>query len=939
MINTCLMAMALMAADPGTPDGPTRALGLYKPGPAVGLEEGFRDPPPICRAQCWWQCHGSAWTKADITRQLEQFKAQGMGGATVKDTLPMPRDEQTAQLRDIPYMSPEWLDMFAHMTAECQRLGLILRSRFGSGWNEGGPWVTPEMSSQVLAFARSQPLAGPSRYSGPIPTADGGLPAVKALKSGEAFVVAVPGAGGRGVNLTDKVTADGKLAWDVPAGTWNLVSCFSRPSGIPNMSTSSSGAGLHHDHLSTAAADVQLENVVGRILAKLGPFERTAFDGLNTDSWELGTPTWTPGMRQAFIARRGYDPVPYLPVLARVRSKTKHASMGPAEIVGHPTDEQLRFLFDFRTTVSDLIVENFCRHVERWCLAHHVAYEAQAGGPVYVPRDMLQAQGAADIPMGEFWAHPWTCVKVPASAAHAYGRRLVGLESLTDTTFNAKHNHISTSPTQMKLRVDEAFLLGGNYLTMAVVEYSPAAAGLPGWVHNCGPHLNPNQTWWPMAHGFFDYLGRCCFLLQSGRDVAQVAVYHTFRTADDFRWHEPGNTLSKWPKQFAFDYVGDELVQEQMSVRDGRIVLRSGATYGILCVDPTPRPTMPLDTLRKIRDLIRQGANVVWTARPPAVAPGLTGYPQCDVEFRAILQELQDRGQLHVLPSPDYASLVPLMEKCVQPPAWHVEGDPPLRFVHRRTRDADIFFVVNRGDWQVRTPVTFRIQGRRAELWDPDTGRIEAADVQPAAKGTCVSVCLPAFGSTFVVFRGQGSTPASKAKSPAGRKPLEPIAIDGPWEVAFPSGWQAPSKATFSKLQSWTASDEPGIRFFSGIATYRTEFDCPASAVADGPRASLDLGRVAEVCEVRLNGRLLGIGWHPPYRFDASRQLVAGRNRLEIRVANLWHNRLVGDADLPKAKRASRMVPEKHYEMLRGMKLMESGLLGPVRMIVGSSVR
>jgi hypothetical protein len=930
MISSCLLVVTLLAADPGIPDGPTRALGLFKPGPAVSLEDGFRDPPPISRAQCWWQCHGSAFTKADITRQLEQFKAQGMGGATIKDTLPMPRDEHTAELRDLPYMSPEWLEMFAHMTAECQRLGLILRSRFGSGWNEGGPWVTSDISSQVLVFAHGQPLTGPSRYAGPIPTADGGKPSAAAIKQGAAFVVAVSGAGGAGVDLTERVRADRTLVWDVPAGTWTLVSCYRQPSGVLNMSTSLSGAGLHHDHLSAAATDLQLQHVIGRMLAKIGPFERTAFDGLNTDSWELGTPTWTPGLREAFRARRGYDPVPYLPVLAMVRPHAKHPSTHAAEIIGQPSDAELRFLFDFRTTVSDLIVEHFCRPVERWCRAHGVAYEAQAGGPGYVPRDMLQAQGAADIPMGEFWAHPRTCVKVASSAAHAYGHRLVGLESLTDTAFNAKHNHISTSPTHMKQRIDEAFLLGGNYLTMASVEYSPAAAGLPGWVHNCGPHLNPNQTWWPLARAFFDYLGRCCFLLQSGRDVAQVAVYHTFRTADDFRWYEPGNTLSQWPPQFAFDYVGDELVQEQMSVRGGRIVLRSGATYEILCVDPTPRPTLPLATLRKIRDLIRQGATVVWTARPPAAAPGLTDFPRCDVEFQAILHELQDRGQMHVLPTPGLDSLVPLVEKCAHPPAWRVEGDQRLRFVHRRTPEADLFFVANRGDRSVDTPVTFRVPGRRAELWNPDTGRIEPANGQPVAGGQRVAVRLPAFGSTFVVFRQAGASAAQRPHAPAGTAAPTPLAINGPWEVAFPAGWLAPAKVTFATLKSWTASEDPGVRHFSGIATYRTTFDCPAAVVHSSRPAWLDLGRVAEVCEVRLNGPAVGIAWHPPFRFDVSQHLVVGQNRLEIRVANLWHNRLVGDAALPKQKRASHMVPETHYDLLRGMRLMESGLLGPV---------
>lgn len=918
--------------------GPTRALGLFKPGKPLTLENGFRDPPPISRSQCWWQCHGSAFTKKEITRQLEQFKAKGMGGVTIKDTgvsyketLSMPRDEKTAHIKDVPYMSPEWLDMFAHIVSECGRLELICRSRFGSGWNEGGPWVTPEMSSQMLAFVKSKPITGPKKYSGPIPTAEDGSPTAKALAGGEAFVLAVPETGGKGTDLTEKVSEDRKLAWDVPEGTWTLVCCYGKPSGIFNMSTSPSGKGLHHDHLSTAAADIHLKNVAGRMLAKLGSFKDTAFDGLNHDSWEIGNPTWTPGFRRAFIERRGYDPVPYLHVLMSVEEQG-HRGFFDSKVSGKLSEKELRFLFDLRTTASDLIVENFYRHVSRWCRAHGTAFEAQAGGPVYVPKDLIQAHGMVDIPMGEFWLHPWTCIKVPSSAAHAYGKRLVGMESLTDTKFDKSHNHISTPPAAMKKRIDEAFLFGGNYITLAVVEYSPAEAGLPGWVHNCGPHLNHCQTWWPMARGFFDYIGRCCFLLQSGRNVSQVAVYHTFRTGKDPRWNELRNKLSRWPKQFAADYVGDDLAQNHMKVRDGRIVLTSGASYQVLCIDPTTRPTMPLATLEKIRDLTRQGATVVWLAKPPTRCPGLTDYPQCDAKFKAIIKEMKDSGRLVVLPKQGYAGLVPIVEKSPDPPAWQITADVPLRFVHRRTSEADIFFVANCAEKQLDTPVTFRIKDRRPEFWNPKTGAIEPAVCKKVDGGTRLNVKLPAFGTTFVVFREQGSPPPQERKSPG--KAFAPIAIDGPWKIEFPEGRGAPAKATFPTLKSWTESDDPGVRHFSGIATYRTTFNCPASVAQSGLAVKLDLGRVAEVCEVRLNGKPIGIGWHPPYSFDISGRLVLGENRLEIRVANLWHNRLVADAALPKSKRVSRMEPENHYKRLRDHSLIDSGLLGPVRVIV-----
>ena len=190
---------------------------------------------------------------------------------------------------------------------------------------------------------------------------------------------------------------------------------------------------------------------------------------------------------------------------------------------------------------------------------------------------------------------------------------------------------------------------------------------------------------------------------------------------------------------------------------------------------------------------------------------------------------------------------------------------------------------------------------------------------------------MPAGGSTFVVFREGGL----KAKSTQAINALpSPIPVDGPWNVAFPAGSGAPAQATFSTLSPWNASDDPAVRHFSGIAEYRVALVCPKDAACSTAVATLDMGRVAEVCEARLNGRLLGVRWHGPYRFDVTGQLRPGENQLQLRVANLWHNRLVGDASLPPDERKSRMTSQPDlYKILRGKPLMDSGLLGPVRVV------
>ncbi len=906
--------------------GPTRALGLLKPSDPVPLDEGFRDPPPICRVQCWWQCHGSAFTKEEITRELEEFKAQGFGGVAVKDTTNMPRDAQTQHIADIDYMSPKWVDMFAHIVNECKRLGLICRTRLGSGWNAGGPWVKPEMASQVMAFAQSKPIVGPTTFSGAIPLAEDGSPILPALRNDNAYVLAIRQPDKRVVNLTDQVTDERKLNWDVPEGSWTLVSFYSKPDAHNVASCSTSGRGHHHDHCSNAGTDLMIENVAEPILAKLGSFENTAFDGFNLDSWELGKPTWTPRFRQEFTKRHGYDPVPHLPVLMHVNDD-RYSSAKTNSALG---EQDQRFLFDLRTTIGELVVETHYARISRWCRQHGVVLEAEAGGPHTIPNEPLESQGCVDIPMGEFWVGSWTFVRPTASAAHTYGRRLVSLESFTDTS-----KHFRVRPSELKPRVDEAFLLGGNYLNIAVTDYSPQEAGLPGWVHAAGPHLNHCETWWSMSRPFFDYLARCCFLLQSGRNVAQVAYYQPLRTPTGL-WRFPDNRdhLDKDPKQFAYDLINDDLIQNQMRVEDGQVVLRSGASYPVLYIQSPESGIMPLATVSKIRNLLADGATVVWSGPKPTKCPTLTDYPRCDAQLKSVVGELFANPRLITFEKHDLASLVPIVEKSTAPPAWKTIGDAPIRFVHRRTPDADIFFLVNRAPNDVNATITFRVDERTPELWDPSTGKILPVSYQETAEDVEVRMQMPELNSAFIVFRKGGIAGSSTtAKTPRTETTAtEELTIAGPWQLDFPEGKGAPPKATFEQLKSWTDADEQGIRDFSGTAIYRTTFACPATLVKQGTRVALDLGQVAEVCEVWLNGQRLGVGWHGPYRFDATDALKPGENELEIRVANLWLNRVRADAQLPPEQRITRIVPTSWYDRCRKSKPLKSGLLGPVKL-------
>jgi len=939
--------------------GPTRALGLSKPGPVVPLEEGFRNPPPISRVQCWWQPPGSPFTREEITRELEEFKAHGMGGVTIKDTTEMPRDERTQHIKDIPFMSDAWLDMFAHIVAECGRLGLICRSRSSSGWNEGGPWIPLDQSSKALVFAKSEVLTGPKKLERAIPRDETGSPDAALMKTGDVIVLAIKTPGPEVIELADKVSADGMLRWDMPEGSWTLLSCFGKPTGKRLMSTSKTGAGLHHDHLSKAATDLHLREFAGRMLKRLGQFEGTAFDGFNSDGFEFGKATWTPGLRRIFLERCGYDAAPWLPALD-----------------GFDLGEKgQRFRYDFQTTISDLIVENFYQRSSAWCRDHGVSFEAQGvGGPSHaLPMDFMRACGAVDIPMGETWIHGRTYAKIASSAAHAYGRRLVGLEFSTQ-----KDWFFAPTPGLLKLRADESFLLGANYLCLPCVDYTPPEAGSPGWVHSQPCRLGLRQTWWPFSRPLFDYLARCSFLLQSGTNVADVAVCNSFLSRDRMLWLAPDDdSLSTHSRDFAFDYVNDDLLG-QMRVEGGRLVVNSGAAYQVLCISPPTlgsgdlgqrpktvteeRVALPLETLVKIRELLAAGATVVWAGEPCSNSPSLKNYPASDAKYAATMKELWQNPRLLKVGREYHKQLAAVLNQGAAPPAWRLPEKSPLRIVHRRTAEAEIFFVVNRGVLDehrtftellasrkrdtgevqdlfeegptVNAPVFFRVQSRTPELWLPETGEIKPAAAEPAPGGTLVNLTLPPQGSVFVVFRGD-SGPGGKL-SPKPRdddRPTQKVQpVEGDWEISFPPGWKTPAAVRLNELKSWTEHTDFNVRHFNGIATYRKTLDI-RTAPTGNESMILDLGRVAAVCEASLNGQPLGVAWRPPYRFDITRQARAGENELVLRVANPWHNRLVADANLKKNERVSRMYPESRYARYRGRQLIPSGLLGPVRIL------
>jgi len=727
------------------------------------------------------------------------------------------------------------------------------------------------------------------------------------------------------VDVTSRVDGSGRLDWDVPAGDWTIMRFVCANTGLELRLPSPNSGGLAIDHFNAEATRFHFKYLLDALHRELGDFKDTALKQMYVCSYELSGSTWTPDFLAQFQRRRGYNMAGYLPVLAG------------CVVGGH--EATARFRYDYRKTLGDLLVDAFYKTATEMSNEHGLLLCAEAGGPGpplhQVPVDALKALGALDIPRGEFWKeHNVWVVKETACAAHIYGKKLVDMEAFTSW------RHWQDGPFELKGIADRAFCGGANHFTFHTAAHNPSATDRPGWVYHAGTHMNPSIAWWPKAKPWIDYLSRCSYLLQQGVFVADVCYYYGDQ---GFNFVGPKHIDPSLGYGYDYDVTNAEVLLTRMSVKGGKIMLPDGVSYELLVLPE--REDIDLDVLKKIEQMVKAGATVVGPR--PTRSNGLVNAAERDAEVRKIAERLWGpcdaaTTQEHTCGKGKVVWGKPLREvlqsRRVGPDFSFASRHAPdyeIDYIHRRTEDADIYFVSNRTEHSQSPSCTFRIAGRVPQLWMPDTGEILACDFTRDAEGNArVRLSLSPHGSVFVVFRDVDDL-AQTADAPTA--PEQGQRIAGPWRLEFPPGWGAPATKTLDRLVSWTGVEDDGVRYFSGVATYRTEFDLSEAQCRAGKRLWLDVGRVRFVAEVYLNGESCGIVWKPPYRVEITNAAKPGANELVVEVANTWSNRLVGDARTEGkdycrtniAKSLTWSVPWKDTPLL------ESGLLGPVTLLTG----
>lgn len=671
------------------------------------------------------------------------------------------------------------------------------------------------------------------------------------------------------IDVTDKVR-DGVLTWDAPEGVWKILRFGYALTGKVNHPAPREATGHEVDKLDPVAFERYVRNYLDTYVNALGG-SLEGLDYILMDSYEAEFQTWTSAMKEEFRARRGYDLLPWLPVLT-------------GEIIGSARESE-QFLSDWRKTIGELIYENYgrMRRIAREYGMKGLYAEAHEGGRVYVV-DGMDVKRQADIPMAACWVPtPGTGsplemsvmdIRESASVAHLWGKNLVAGESLTTSGMNGKG--WSFDPRSLKWVADTELWSGLNRFVIHESAHQPADTLQPGLgLLMFGQWFNRHETWAGEARSWTDYLARSSYLLQQGKAVVDILLYYG---EDTSVVAEYGLQMPDFiPAGYNYDFINPTGLMELLSVEKGDLVTPSGMRYKVLCVD----------------------ADEAW------MSP----------EIRARIAELKRSGALVCTPS----ELTTVLEK-IQPDATMQED---MRFVHRHTDDAEIYWV-NKPSADTRTiEVSFRVKGLKPTLWHPETGRMEAVSYYQKAGRTFVSVPMVPDDAVFVVFAGKGKKKETVA-SPA-EKGIQ--TLKGPWTLSFQKGRGAPEKAEYQKLASWTESKDFGIRHFSGTVAYKTTF--PASS-AKG-RAYLDLGNVKNIAHIYINGKDCGTLWKEPWTVEVTDELREGENELVVEVTNLWPNRIIGDLhpDCPQKVTYTHMqfyTPESP--------LLESGLLGPVKLTV-----
>jgi hypothetical protein len=724
------------------------------------------------------------------------------------------------------------------------------------------------------------------------------------------------------IDLSNKMRPDGSLDWTPPEGNWVVLRIGYSLLGITNHPATKEATGLEVDKLNSRYVKNYMDRYLDSYKETVGAdmMGKRGIRYVVTDSWEAGAQNWTDDMIAQFIKHRGYDPHPWLPVLAGHVVESAQASD--------------QFLWDLRKTIADLTADEHYGQVEASLKERGMGHygESHESGRAFIA-DGMEVKKLDDIPMSAMWVQKPGINKPTfgynaddresASVAHIYGQNLAAAESMTSCDSSTAW---AWSPATLKPTADMEFLNGINRFVIHESAHQPLIGKAPGLTLGpCGQWFNRNETWAAQADVWINYLARNSFLLQQGRFVADVIYFYG---EDSNITAIFANKSPDVPAGYNFDYINADGLIHELSAADGTVRTPSGMSYRLLALDPYSKH-MSLPVLRGLHKLVEAGA-VIAGEKPtdtPSLADNASEFKQLNDELFGDGTGVHSVGKGKVYAGQNAEAALKALGVTPDFDSNAPQNDQPIQFVHRKLADGEVYFLDNRSDQDATVDASFRVTGKTPELWYSETGKIEPATYKIADGRTTVPLHFEPWGTVFVVFR-HATTTTSRTLPKIVESQL--TTVEGPWNVSFQADRGAPPSTTLDKLISWSDSEDKGVKYFSGTGTYTKTIKASADWFTPNARLWIDLGDVKNLAQVTVNGKSLGVVWHAPYRVDVTGVLKPGANELTIKVTNAWVNRLIGDQQ-PDATTKYTFADVKPYKATST--LLPSGLLGPVAVV------
>jgi hypothetical protein len=877
----------------------------------AGVAPHLASPPADARPMMRWWWFGPSVAKPELEREILAMKAGGFGGFEIQPVYPMELDDAARGIRNVPYLSPEFLDAvgFANRTGRAN--GLRVDMTLASGWPYGGPHIGVDQAAARLREAVVEVPAGAASFA---------LPAVM---SGEKLVASFA-AEGSGAHYDKSALRqigarpgkDGRAAIEAAAGSRVVVGYIASRTGQQVKRPALNAEGFVLDHLSRGAIEHHLRTVAEPLMKAFGDAPPYA---VFSDSLEVYGSDWTGDFLEEFRRRRGYDLAPYLPAVFHGQDQTAGA-------VRH----------DWALTQTELVNERYLTPVNDWAAAHHTLFRSQTYGE---PDVSLSSNRLVALPEGEgpqFRAFSFT--RLATSAGHLYGKPVISAETWTWLHSPA----FSATPLDMKAEADRMLLQGVNQFVGHGWPYTPPGTPEPGYAFYAAAVFNDHNPWWNVMPDVTGYLARMSYLMRQGEPANQVAVL--LPNDDVYATLAPGKvSLSAAMHKYVTPALTEQILDAgyNLDYIDAEAILALGVRHPVLVMPRVER--LSPQVLAKLADYVRGGGRIIAVGSQPSLAPGLQDAARISAQVAAASKALfAQTGKVALVA--DDAALGRTLAAALAPDMRLSNDAPDVGFVRRRLRDADIYFVANTSNHPVKAKASFASPHRHAAWIDPFTGKLTQAPAQ-------LQLDLAPYESRVLVFSESPLAGTARALQPAQATVLADLSQD--WQVRFPGLAQPVS---MKQLRSWT--DEEATRYLSGVAVYTKDVQLGATQLADS-RVVLDFGPgtplattpqvpagmramlespVREAAQVFVNGKPAGAVWRPPYTVDVTPLLAAGANRIEVRVANLGLNALAGhalpDYRLLSARYGKRFDPQDTALIAP----QPSGILGTVR-LMGEKLR